>query len=308
MSSSTSSSNGPSARRRAALRVAVRAIGALAVIGLGVNVLKRTNPALERWNVGQAETLFVGTSHTDSGIEPAAFDRPIGVVSFPALDHRLAEAVITRHEDRWPRLKYAVIEIDEFTLFTDATQTNGEDPLELLTKLDLSIGDLPPAADRGSLWRALTLLSGNGTTALHPSLRFTARRLFYDAPPSERRPLQRSAGWLRVGFLSRISVGRPADNIDALVRLSRRLATRGIRVALMTYPQHEYYRAARPPAWDATIAEAVQAVRKSVPDVEYWDFRSQSGFSDEDFFNVDHLSDAGAFKLSSLVARRLDGF
>lgn len=310
MSSSTSSSEPAGAvtasRPRAALRVVGTIVVLVAAAGLTAFVMRRANVALKPWNFDTATIVFVGTSHTANGIVPVASGPPVGVVSFPGLDHQLANAVMAQHEDRWPRLSVAVLEVDEFTLFTDMTRTDREAPLELLARLDLAIGDLPPAADRGLAWRSRMWLAGKGTSVLDPSLRFTARRLFFTAPPvREQRALTAAAGVARVAYLRGIAVGRIADNIDALVRLSRRLTGRGVHIVLMSYPQHYYYRAARPPEWNVIIDQATRTVMGAVPDVERWDYRTDSAFVDGDFANVDHLSAAGAEKLSTRVVQLL---
>lgn len=310
MNSSTSSSDvtghADPALRRAAWGSVATVAGLVVVVLTGAGLLQRSNASLKPWNMGGAEILFVGTSHAGSGVDPNAFKRPVGVMSFRGLDHQLADAVLATNEQRWPRMSIAVIEVDEFTLLTDMTQTGREAPLELLARLDLSIGELPASADRGALWRARMWGSGNGSSALYPRMRWTAKRLFYDPEPArEAHPVTAEAGRLRVEYVHRISEGRVEDNIRALVTSVRRLRSRGVRVVLMSYPEHQYYRAARPRAWDEAVAQAVTAVRTADGPVDYWDFRSDPSFADADFANIDHLSAEGASRLSAILASRL---
>jgi hypothetical protein len=283
-----------------------RAAAVVAVLWVCIVILDRTNPAIAAWNTDSAEILFVGSSHTATGIDPAAFDGSAGVVSFPGLDHRLSAAAIGRHLDRWPRLGRAFLEVDEFTLLTDMSGTMGDNPLEVLARLDLSLWDLPPAPERGVWWRARMLLAGKGTGALDPSVRFNTERVFYGSAPDESaRTLTASAGVARMNYLKRIAAGDVDDNVRALVELTRLLAARRVEVTLLSYPQHRFYREARPAEWDRRIEQVVRAVQGVNGAVGYWDLRGDAAFADADFQNVDHLGDAGARKLSAMIADRI---
>jgi hypothetical protein len=284
------------------------AIAGAATMALCVNILERSNPATQPWNGSAAEILFVGTSHAANGIDASVFGGTAGVVSFRGLDHRLAAATIARHAERWPRLLYALLEVDEFTLLTDMTQTSRDNPLELLAGLDLPLTALPPAPDRRAWWMSRLVLSGKGTAALDSSLRLTTQRLFYDRRKASRAvplALTPAAGNNRVRFLERVATGQVADNVRALADLTQLLTTRGVKVVLLSYPQHRHYREARRDQWDRHIAQAVTAVNAVLPEVPFWDYRADAGFDDADFTNVDHLNKSGAVKLSRIVANRL---
>ncbi len=336
MSSSTFSSRPPSGGPGAtggpgaagpALAFALAAPLGLVLVGLVSDALR--DP---RAGGPEARVLFIGSSHAEGALDPAVLPWPSAFLTAPGLDLALAEAAWTAHaadgpEGRWPRLERVVIELDEYTLFTDRVEQQRHDLSHLLARLDLDLLELPPGPHpwRRRLDLLKNALRGRGFAALHPDRRPSFGKLWTawtwhreppptgggPVPPEADPPLPRRAPALdpeagRVGIatverLTRDAPGRRA----ALIRLTETLRRRGLEVVFVTYPSHPIYTEARPPAWDAAIAEAAEAACGGRPPCPRWLDLRRHPLPDAAFTNVTHLNPAGARRFTRHLVERL---
>lgn len=337
MSSSTSSSESPRAGSTRSAGALVAAAFALAV-PLGLLLVGAVSDALRDPRAGgpEARVLFIGSSHAEGALDPAALPWPSAFLTAPGLDLALAEAAFAAHdaEGRWPKLERVVIELDEYTLFTDRVEQQRHDLSHLLAKLDLSLLELPPGprpwARRLDLLKSA--LRGRGFAALHPDRRPSFANLWTawtwrreppptgggPIPPPETDPalprapaaLDPEGGRVGVATVTRLTRDPPGRRA-ALVRLTETLRRRGLEVVFVSYPSHPIYTEARPPAWDAAIAEAADAACAGRPPCPRWLDLRRHPLPDAAFTNVTHLNPAGARRftrhLVTELQRRLEG-
>jgi hypothetical protein len=289
---------------------------ASAVLALGI-LEHQTLPRV--WNASQAKVLFLGTSHTYEAIDPAAFDRPIGRLTFPGVDLELSATALLGHIDRWPQLEMVVIEVDDFSLLTDRMAYSYSDLQQIVGELHLWSTSLPNRAPIGErwLWKINNLFDGKGTPGLYWRRRPTLDRILNpeesDAPFVRPKPEDRAApiltekkGATKVKFVHARITGPAEPNLTALEKLVSHLTRRNIGVVLISYPLHEVYEHARPEIWEEVLEEALlRASLAAGQEVLWLDHRFSHGMGDDAFMDVDHLNETGAAQFSARLAVEL---
>lgn len=295
-------------------------VAALLLIGSASSLLRRLFLP-SGWGGEQTQTLFVGTSHFDGAVAYRRLPMPSGLLFLAGADQQLLSTSLLKHLEHWPALKCAVLELDEMTLLSDRAWQHRKDLSVLASELDLDAWELPSRGDapRRMATFALGLLRGRGWAALSPSKRLTLTNLEAalttrpgpwvpdtSPPPPVVKTSTLSVELSRRGveFLEREGAD-PRWNLEALVEAAQALKQRGVRVILLTTPNHRYYRELRPAKWDALIAEGVRRVNEAAGPVPHWDYRSDPGFGDEDFNNATHLHAASAVRFTEGLAGRL---
>ncbi|MEM7262513.1 MAG: hypothetical protein AAF488_11025, partial [Planctomycetota bacterium] len=272
------------------------------------------------------QVLAIGTSHLTRALDPQAFPQEVVKIDRAALDLAVAEAVVREHQARWPSLEAVVIEVDEFSLFSDTVQAYSGDLSELCGRFGVNAIQLP-ARDLTSLrdYRRLSSLwRGEGFASLWERNRLTIRNVvdLPDVAPSHTN--SPSSGSLdaarrRVAYAQHVLFRGGAEkrfreaNLPALLALVRHFEERGAAVHLVRFPLSSAYREVRPAEWDPWIEEAIRTVRAAHPEVQLWDDREGNAiapnrtelFTDEDFEDVDHLTREAARRWTQLLAHRL---
>jgi len=246
---------------------------------------------------------------------------PIVEISYPALDIAAAAATASAHACRWPNLRVVLIEVDEFSLLSDAFAAH-EDLSPICGKLDVASWTLETRGTLPRLARVLSeLLYGRGIAALYRENRLVFANLFRTPVATaaaasrehreRRRRIEPEDARMRIqSATSRFfSHGIPENaehNTAALADWVSSLRGDGVEVILITMPTHPVYNAARPRSWDAAIARAVAAVRAAAgDDIQHWDYRRDPSFKAEDFSDADHLSRRGAAWFTQRIDARL---
>jgi lysophospholipase L1-like esterase len=96
-----------------------------------------------------------------------------------------------------------------------------------------------------------------------------------------------------------------ARNTQLLKTFIELAATRNIRVILYTPPAHNSYVQNLNPDQLKLTVDAANAVTETYPNVSYYNFLTDSTFTETDFFDSDHLNEKGAEKLSLVLDTRL---
>ncbi|MBI2378462.1 MAG: hypothetical protein HYV07_30970 [Deltaproteobacteria bacterium] len=292
---------------------------ALVGVALGFRALRTLIPP-PLFGTEDTQLLFVGTSHVGDGIAYTRMPWPTAMLAHAGADQRLLTKAFLEHRERWPRLRVAVVEVDEVSLVGDRFWTQRFDLSATCGELDLDAHQLPSSrAEPVRLaWVAWNLARGRGFSALHASRRLTletVRRLLA-SPRGPWRPEKSSPNQVST---SSISVARtreglarlerdavePSANVRALGELVAALEASGVRVVLLSLPQHPAYLGLRPERFVRATRAALDEVRKvSRTEPTVWDDRGMS-LTDEDFTNATHLSSLGAARYASLLSRRL---
>lgn len=297
--------------------------GFAAAIALWLGGFSFLRHALVSWYWGdpRTEVLFVGTSHVLDGIQPPRMAWPTSRLWGPGVDQALLTRSFLRHRARWPALEVVLLELDERTLLEDRVWTERDDLTRITGTLDLDAWELP-LRDRDRIpFLAKNLARGTGWSAMHPTHRlgFTNFWTLFAPPPgpwkANRPPLP---GVVRTSSLS-VTLSRegiaqvraesardPAYNLTSLIALVRAMRAEGLKVILLTTPNHAYYRDVRPKEWDRMVYDAVARVRSELgEEIPHWDDRADPRFSDDDFNNATHLDTRGAARYTDLLSNRL---
>ncbi|MEM7233969.1 MAG: SGNH/GDSL hydrolase family protein [Planctomycetota bacterium] len=302
----------------------------LVVFGLCFGALESLfrSPA---WSDARARVLFLGTSHTAT-LPAGKMPWPSAKIAFPALDVDVASAAVEEHRDLWPELELAVIEIDEFSLFSDTVASQVEDLSSLCGRMELSAWALPLRPDDPLLsYQAfLNLFYGRGVPALYHRHRLRLQNVVRVLPAAmgtayaestssvksasstttkseQRAPLTEDTAKGRIQ-IARHRYFRHAEeanskrNAEALASLVTSLRQEGVSVVFLTLPTHSSYSDERPSKWDDWIDAAIASVCDRCGHVPYLDLRDDSRFVDEDFKDPDHLNARGARRLVDVLA------
>jgi hypothetical protein len=162
-------------------------------------------------------------------------------------------------------------------------------------------------------WGAYNVARGRGLAALDPSRRFTLptieRRMKTKSEwiadrspipaPARTSTLSRSLSERGIEYLHK-NAADPRFSIEALGEMTRALRESGIRVVLLTLPNHRLYRELHPPEWQRLIESVAGS-----SGVEHWDYRADPRFGDDDFNNATHLNAHGAARFTEILAERL---
>lgn len=92
-------------------------------------------------------------------------------------------------------------------------------------------------------------------------------------------------------------------NLQVLSEIERLLAAKGIKMILITTPVTSYYNELLDSTELEKIAIAINDFAKSNPNVEYHDYLQEPSFVIEEFYDSNHLNEAGAIKLSKILAK-----
>lgn len=124
--------------------------------------------------------------------------------------------------------------------------------------------------------------------------------------------------WTQLSETERISIGKERagkhnrlmkhavvkeENILILQAMMKRLSAAQIPVVLVIPPFTTYYREHLEPTYQTELLETLE--RMPVP-IEYYDFNDTALFEDADFFDSDHLNDAGAAKFTAVLSQIIE--
>jgi hypothetical protein len=106
--------------------------------------------------------------------------------------------------------------------------------------------------------------------------------------------------------IGRMPPGTRERNLAALRGLLADLAARHIPAVLVRFPIEPEQRQVYPPALNAEVARALDALRRGGAAPVFWDFSNDPAFVSADFRDPDHLNRAGATRLAPRLGARLD--
>ncbi len=299
----------PASDRRWHLLIAVT--GLTVLIGGSAALNRHAGPGALR--ISSAQIVFVGTSHVTRGI--AVTSPSVVKIDMAALDLAVAQRAVEKRLTDWPKLRVAVIEVDEFSLFSDTVHSYERNLSELCGKLSLNALELPPQPNdlRRNYVAISGLWSGRGYASLWERKRLTIQNVATARTAHTKKPIAPTAegALARVAYARNNLFVRSASencehyNLPALLALIGTLEQREVEVRLIRFPTTAAYRDARPAVWQERIDEAVAEVTRNYPDVELWDYSCDHRFTDDDFDDVDHLGKAGARRFTDIVLTRI---
>lgn len=272
-------------------------LAAIGTLIVSVAMLRWIFPVPPEWPQG-SEILFLGSSHTQRGspFEVPWFPWTVGRVAVGGADASITGAAALKYAEDRPELDLVVIEIDEFTLYTDTVKVNRGDLSTHCWRAGLNVLELPsrsvvPYASIKAanlvMGRGINLFSKHGRLTTHNfdnlverwSIDSGSRRGYGDLESKEwavqearsrlletenlKPTIQRRKG-LELTLLNakrRVRgvtrrAGVPDFNIQAVARLAKVMHDRGVGLAFIRYPKHELYLGIRPDEWDVVLGLA----------------------------------------------------
>ena len=262
--------------------------------------------------------IFMGSSRTQTNIDPLLFADRASNVSDAGLVFYFMEPLATRLMERARNLKFLVIELTlESLVFTydPAAQKFSRSMAPFgITNGDYA-QDAAPFSD--AWWRQV--LPGIFTYRLTPRLFFADSVFASSSTPyaSGHLPLNRMLrpeedlimlrSKLQGVEESRVKYGTAA-NEKALLAILASAKRRGVTVILLRHPLHRQYAAETPVAWIKAMDAALElAVRRSlITPAQIIDDRSVFDGQDQYFADMEHLNKEGAKVFSRLLQQQVN--
>lgn len=253
------------------------------------------------------ETLILGNSHTFFGLNPVYFSRPAFNAANVSQDFRHNHFVFFRYATRMPRLQRVIIPLSFSALwgFMENDDDNWRIRKYAIYMGDTSVPWTKPewhfefmSIGNRSLWDAL---KGKDLLQCTPDGAYTGNRL------SEREadwqetwpgPVGRHSYYLKND--RRTLAEAQAANARYLEDILDYCRDKGIVVTLITCPAwHTYYDHLNAPQYAAMQAYARKVCREY--GISYLNLLKDKRFTEDDFYDTDHLNERGAEKLSRLI-------
>jgi len=255
------------------------------------------------------ETLILGSSHAQYGLNPAYFSSRAFNAAHVSQTLDLDLDIIEKYADRWSSLKTVVLPISYFTLFERLSEGpeswriknytlyygihSSRSPIDyteiLSNRLSVNCerivsyyGAHQPVVVCDSLgWDTLH-------TAVSPGDLVAAGKV-----SAQRHTVQ--------DMHSKKNRELLADNLQALDRMAQWCADRNVRLILFTPPAYASYREQLVPEQLRITVQTAARLASERPYISYHDFMFDSAFSESDFYDGDHLLASGAAKLSRMI-------
>ena len=270
---------------------------------------------------GAIKTLVIGSSVADYGIFPAYLGDSAYSLAISGEWVKYNEASLMRFIDDMPRLKTILWGVCFQMLWKDDDYTGifiGEGAGVLLSKAEqriyrgISSGNRNPLYDIECIqnfpvsfekWKKYYLLH-------QPTVRIDSLGFDYKCALSERK-----SGWKDwKGAVLTHSVTDVNDkvcrkvyrlNCERMLRVAKACRERGVRLCLVVPPVHELYYTHVGDEQLRLMYAAMDEVRRQCDNVVCMDYFRDTRFADDDFYDVNHLSDVGARKFTRILAEDL---
>jgi len=261
-------------------------------------------------NLGQIECLFLGSSHTDGAVKPEFMQLPASIMAHAAQDYQLDSALFFHYIHSMKKLKYLFIETDYHSL----THFNDKDapripwyyryhgiqiyPIKFLHRFSLFA--TWPTFFRNYISRKLSSKSskiqseqdefaGNNSQGIFQELKYDEAEILRTA---EKRLKKR---------VSDTSINNYNNNKRKIQSVIDYCLANNIQVVFLKTPIYasyrQFYNAEKVALRDRFIENEMQKNNS----ILLLDFEKDERFTVRDFANDDHLSQAGAEKLTRFI-------
>lgn len=267
----------------------------------------------------RTEVLALGASHVFADVEPSLTGRPWVNLSAGLMNYAFMEAVLAAHEPQLRGLRAVVLDLDPLPVFTDSYASARGDFDHLL--------DLSPRLDvLAEAWpRRLALARERLLTRELPiRYAFSRRKLTTDNllsalrgdPPEVenvaghqrlpgRRPEATAWGARAAGHQAIYAPDAIDRNLAAFARIVRRIQARGVPLIFVRFPVHHAYLAAAPPEFETAFSRLRDVAVQLAPSAPFLDY-ARAPFTDDEFYDDDHLNQQGATRLTWMLAQRVE--
>lgn len=258
-------------------------------------------------NANRIEILFLGSSHTFYGINPEFISPNSFNASHISQSVDYDYEILSKYKNDWSKLKYIVIPVDYFTLFSRLS--SGQESwrvknYEIYYGIDKSNlvanhSELLSIKTAPNLKRIYSYYFQNVSAITCSDLGYGK----IDLPPKD---LEKT-GIEAAKRHSKADKKYLEENIRLLKELVDFAAKRNIKVLLYTNPAfHTYVSRLSPNQLEVTY-KTVNSLVSNYSNCSYHDFLNDQSFGAGDFTDADHLNSLGAKKLSMKLGNILMG-
>ncbi len=270
----------------------------------------------------RTKVLVIGSSHVYRAVNPRLMSTRSMNLAADAFDYVCMEAALAAGLRRAPNVEMVIVEVDPVIYRMNSINYYWED-FRILFDLRCDINTLDTTVKRKIslwyqwFWYTSILAPVVGEAKLTPAYLYER---FHEPPrppvdagfvASDVRINPSTDGVERVRRhirdLGRVSEAQLSKNYRALERLVGDLLAGGYRVAVTRLPHHLTYRNTLPDDWVAMHGTYVAQLesRFAGMGLRIWDFDADPRFTDEDFWDGDHLNNSGAAKFTKILDQRV---
>ena len=248
----------------------------------------------------EVETLIFGSSHAWFGINPAYFDGVTFNLSFMSQSPKYDCFLLEKWGDNYKKLKTIIVPISYFTFFFD--EPFGVPQVAAYYRIYM---DCPYHS-----WLSVAGLELTQAKALHGKL-ITLRE-------NQWKVLCDEYGWHAEPFVPkdddwddavkvRNLVGIQTGSVDAveqnysyLKEMAAFCSQHHVRMILVSIPMSDAYNKALDRQQLAVTYQQIQRAREELK-LDYYDYREDTRFSDDDFADLNHLNTVGSEKFTRIM-------
>ena len=271
------------------------------------NEYKYKNDWMDR-HAEEVETLILGNSHTQTGINPNLLDSNAFNLSIAGQDYVYSHFLFFKWSDKLKKLRTLIMPVSYFSLYKT------------------------PHGDNSELMQELNYRIYMGSPFFRYNIAYNMESLYYKPLYGKIRDFLngesvkwKSNGWLpwyfanksdvwnadhvnkalaRIYLADSVKYGNINRNYGYIAEIANYCKKRGIRFILVSTPQTKDYNKCLSSRQIMRTNSLVERLRREY-DVEYYDYREDYSFRDSDFYDQSHLSEFGAEKFTRLLKQKL---
>jgi hypothetical protein len=263
----------------------------------------------------EIETLILGSSHSFYGINPDYFSSRAFNAGYTSQTLNFDFEIIKKYSSKFDRLKTVVVPISYFTLYSRLE--DGAEPWRVKNyniyykiRASKSLANYTEVFSNRldvNLKRLKSYYVLNIPNVTSSELgwfnKFSTQKKRDIIETGKKAALRHS----RDDINSSESTELINDNVLTLNLLIDWCENRNIKVLLLTLPAFETYRQNLKDDQLSSTINSAQNICKKHENCKYLNFLNDARFIEHDFFDADHLSEAGAEKLSTLLNELIKG-
>lgn len=252
-------------------------------------------------HANEVEVLFLGSSHMYYGVNPEFISKKSFNAAYvsQSIDYDLA--LYKHYEKQFKKLKYLVIPVDYFTLYT-SLETGDERWRIKNYALYYGIPNLPFSAHfellNGKFEHAVDRLSYYFTFQSP----ITCNALGFGTAYTASKSLELNENGKLAAKRHTASNFKPSARlVEAFRQFIELTSKKGVKLLFVTCPAYSSYVAHLQPKQLHEMHCFIAKIQRNNPHVLYVDYLQHPAFNSSDFFDGDHLNDRGAKKFSMVL-------
>jgi len=288
----------------------------LTILGIGFELSLRSIPnslvfkdELMARKASEVKTLIIGSSVAAHGIFPAYLGDSAYNLAIPSERIKYNEASLMRFIDKMPQLRTILWGITDHILYTTdinhfivyqhlyrGFELDSHNPLyeiECIQNFTLAM----------EKWRKHYLLR-------QPTVRCDSLGFDYSCASSGA-PFRWEKKWEKQLKSESVDVHQERNkqiyhqNLESMLRVARACKERSIRLCLVVTPSHSLHYTRAGEKQLNLMYDALQEICKQYDNVQYFDYFKDNRFTDDDFHDLKHLSEAGAKKFTLILKKEI---